>query len=538
MTAAASQDVPRQVEVVYSNIGPAEAWRVGDECYVAPNIITAWHWPFTVSNGEATIQAEGRTIRVQLKTVHQRDLFPVKAIVEQLGAICKWQRDDQMEVLGEVRIVAFANNELSIDTTISSKPHVFSLQDPGRLVVDMRGMLLGSHVVAGLPPNVQASQYGPDTVRIVYDAEDVPRIETSIDDATRHFAYKVAFPKKTPFITGHPPLVNTDEDSTDNQGEAGRQDPTPQTQTQQPPAQVSANQPVITAETNRLTSLTIPLSTPLTAPIRWQRQDLFTFEVTLPGVHFSGPVTKPASAALQVFTARDTGDASVLRVTTTHPMGIEVSQADTGIILTMRKPSGSSRLTGRTIVVDPGHGGKDSGAKSPAGDVMEKQLTLEIGQDLAASLSSAGATVIMTRNSDVFIPLSERPAIANRSGADLFISVHINSNAVSGSRSGTTTYFHGSNPNSKQLAECVEHEVGLVSGLPVNGVASDTSRYKSGFAVLRGAKMPAILIETGYINTMSDRNRMMDPTFQKEMAQAVVQGVKEFLGDAKQEDSQ
>jgi len=533
MTAVARQDAPRIVEVVYSNIGPAEAWRVGDECYVAPNIITSWHWPYTVSDGEATIQAEGRTVRVQLKTVHQRELFPVKAIVEQLGATCKWHGDSEMDVLGEVRIVSLSNQMLAIDTTISSKPHIFSLDDPGRLVIDIRGMLLGAQAANNLPENVQASQYGPDTVRVVYTSDDVPRLTSLTNDPARHFEYKVDFPKRTPYRTGSPDLVAPEVEPQDGDGRDTSRPPADSTPA--PPSAVSAQQPVITSESSRSTTLNIPLSAPLAGAVQWRRDDLYTFEITIPGAHFAGRVTKPESETIQTMSVTDTAGGSVVRMTTSRPVGVELSTVDNVVQLTLRKPTGSGRLTGRTIVIDPGHGGKDSGARSPASDLCEKQLTLQIGEDLAASLSSAGATVLMTRDSDVFIPLPDRPAVANRANADLFISVHVNSNAVSGSRSGTTTYYHAQDSAGKNLAECVEHEIALVSGMPMLGTASDCSRYKSGFAVLRGCKMPCILIETGYINTLVDRNRLVDPTVQKGMAAAIVKGVKEFLGDAKQE---
>lgn len=527
MTAVARQDAPRQVEVIYSNIGSAEAWRLGYECYVAPNIITAWHWPFTVSNGEATIQAEGRTVRVQLKSVHGRDLFPVKAIVDQLGANCKWNGNSEMDVFGEVRIVSVSNDTLAIDTTISSKPHVFSLDNPGRLVIDIRGMTLGSHATDNLPANVKASQYGPDTVRVVYTSDDVPPIATETDDATRRYEYKVAFPKRQVYRTGKADIVP----------ESGSDEEPPQTPQQ--PAQVQGpiggQQPVVSNESRNSMTLSVPISAPLASAPEWRREDLFTFDIALPNVHFTGNVTKPDSEAIREMSASDTGIGSVLRITTYRPMGVELATVNDAVTITLHKMAGGGdgKLSGKTIVIDPGHGGKDSGARSPTGDLCEKELTLQIGSDLAADLASAGATVIMTRNSDVFIPLMDRCGMANKAGADLFISVHINSNGISGSRSGTTTYFHGQDPVSKELAEEVEHEIALVSGMPMLGTASDTSRYKSGFAVLRGSKMPAILIETGYINTLVDRNRLTDSGVQKSIAAAIVRGVREFLGDAR-----
>lgn len=140
MTAAARQDEPLQVQVVYTNIGPAEGWRLDDECYVAPNVLKAWHWNYAMLGNEATIQAEDKTIKVKTRTLHHRVLFPAKSIFEQLGGTCKWRGEDELDVLGKVNAVTIKDGKLTIDSTLSSKPHVFTLRDPNRLVVDLRGM--------------------------------------------------------------------------------------------------------------------------------------------------------------------------------------------------------------------------------------------------------------------------------------------------------------------------------------------------------------------------------------------------------------
>lgn len=536
MTAAAQQDVPRQVEVLYSNVGPAEAWRVGDECYIAPSVLTSWHWPFTIKDADATIQAEGRTLKVPTKIVHERVLVPVRAIVEQLGATCRWHGSDELDVLGEVRMIAIKGGALQVDSTISSKPHVFPLTDPSRLVVDLRGMILGARVSSQLPANVNASQLSADTVRIVYQADDVPKTLKNADDVTRHFVYNVDF-------SGHYRLREgtSENGGTDNEGVQPPNTTTPQTPPATSPAtgQIGAKSPVLFGETSRSLTVAIPLSAPLTgtAPLRWRRVDLYTFELTLPGVHFTEPILKLDTESIEEVSLKEVVGASILRLQTSKPMGLELSTHDSTVELTFHKPLGSGGLGGKTIVIDPGHGGQDTGARSPDHEINEKDLTLAISADLGEDLASEGATVIMTRNSDVFIPLKDRSAVANDNGADLFISIHINSNAIRESRSGTTTYYHGHDPTGQTLAECVEHEIAKVSGLPKLGVSSDTSRYRTGFAVLRYSKMPAILVETGYLNCTLDRTKMCDENFQIIVAKAIVKGVKVFLSNAKEEDS-
>jgi N-acetylmuramoyl-L-alanine amidase len=195
---------------------------------------------------------------------------------------------------------------------------------------------------------------------------------------------------------------------------------------------------------------------------------------------------------------------------------------------------GNGKLAGKLIVVDPGHGGKDRGANSNG--VFEKDLNLKIGRLVAEELAKAGATVIMTRKTDVFISLNERALIAERNKADLFVSCHINSTGGSGSQSGGITFHHLGRPVSRLLAECIQDELAKIGGIPDRGVWSDGKIYRSGFAVLRQTTMPGVLLELGFINHSRDRARLVQEDFQRGVAAAVVRGIKVFLGDAKKND--
>ncbi len=92
-----------------------------------------------------------------------------------------------------------------------------------------------------------------------------------------------------------------------------------------------------------------------------------------------------------------------------------------------------------TIVIDPGHGGVETGAIGPGG-VQEKQLTLELARELAGKLGRLGVQTLLTRGDDTLVPLDNRPALANQNRADLFISIHLNSSLGAGAY-GTETYF-------------------------------------------------------------------------------------------------
>ncbi len=150
-------------------------------------------------------------------------------------------------------------------------------------------------------------------------------------------------------------------------------------------------------------------------------------EVLLPGVSLRLPDDyRLETESVSDLSVKDSAAGTVISLKLPRPMGAQVNASRDMVRIELLKPRvGNGRLTGKIIVVDPGHGGRAGGATS--GGVREKDLTLSIGKLLAAGLAEQGATVIMTRKTDIDVGLSERAAIANRNGAHFFLSVHINS---------------------------------------------------------------------------------------------------------------
>ncbi len=193
----------------------------------------------------------------------------------------------------------------------------------------------------------------------------------------------------------------------------------------------------------------------------------------------------------------------------------------------------STSLAGKIICIDPGHGGKDSGARDEfrTGKVFEKDITLAVGRRLRDLLTQNGATVIMTRSDDTFVEVMGRPAIANARHADFFVSIHADSSGGQNSHSGTTVYYHAQNPVCKLMAADISRRIAEVSGIPRLGTRSDTVRFPSGFGVLRGSLMPAVLVETAYMNSDSDLTKLrMDDTQQK-IAEGIMAGLRDFMQD-------
>lgn len=192
----------------------------------------------------------------------------------------------------------------------------------------------------------------------------------------------------------------------------------------------------------------------------------------------------------------------------------------------------SGPLRGRTIVIDPGHGGSEPGAISAWGD-KEKSFTLGIGLKVKRYLEAQGATVVMTRygdyapGSDWGYPVDEllaRASIANSRGADLFVSVHNNAYPKDPGISGVMGFYRKGSPESYKLAEKIAWAVNYSSGLRMIDV------QEGPYYVLNHTYMPAALIEVGFMTNRDDVNRLRLEAFQVKAAKGIAAGILDYFG--------
>ncbi|OMC66624.1 N-acetylmuramoyl-L-alanine amidase [Paenibacillus odorifer] len=175
----------------------------------------------------------------------------------------------------------------------------------------------------------------------------------------------------------------------------------------------------------------------------------------------------------------------------------------------------------KLVVLDAGHGAKDSGAVGVTGK-YEKNFNLAIVLKTAALLKKeSNIDVVLTRSDDTFLELKDRAAMANNLKADLFISVHANSSASSAA-SGTETYYQ--REASKALAKVMHKYLVEATGL------SDRSVRYGNFHVIRETKMPAVLLEVGYLSNKKDETLLFTEALQNKVAASIVSGIKEYLG--------
>ncbi|HLT58898.1 MAG TPA: N-acetylmuramoyl-L-alanine amidase [Limnochordales bacterium] len=180
-------------------------------------------------------------------------------------------------------------------------------------------------------------------------------------------------------------------------------------------------------------------------------------------------------------------------------------------------------LSGYTIVLDPGHGGRDPGAVGVSGRTWEKYNTWFVALDAKALLEGAGARVVLTRTGDVYVPLPERVATARRHGAALFVSIHNDWNPQPALRGVTTYYWHEA---SRALAEAMQ--AALVGRLGARNVGV----LRQPFYVLRMADVPAVLVELGFLSNGEDEALLAQPAYRYRAAEAIYQGVLRYLTGA------
>jgi N-acetylmuramoyl-L-alanine amidase len=177
------------------------------------------------------------------------------------------------------------------------------------------------------------------------------------------------------------------------------------------------------------------------------------------------------------------------------------------------------------VVIDPGHGGPDPGAVGIAG-LRETDVVLDVSLQLARLLQSRGVEVVLTRTTEVDVDLPPRVALANSSGADVFLSVH--ANALSMMRPDVngieSFYFEPAGNRARSLAAAVQQQMLAISpGSPNRGVR--TAR----FFVIRRTVMPSTLVEMGFVTGALDAPRLMDANFRRRMAVALATGVLTYL---------
>lgn len=179
------------------------------------------------------------------------------------------------------------------------------------------------------------------------------------------------------------------------------------------------------------------------------------------------------------------------------------------------------------IILDPGHGGHDSGGKSLG--IPEKTIATNAMLLLWQELALKGHSCVPTRVTDIFVELADRASLSNQLGADLFISLHGNASPDPQVRGPWTIYSNGSEKG-KSLASEVQGRLAIATVGNPKAFYPDQTGWVSGrrLAVLRQTRCPAILVELGFMTNQIDYARLVDPRDLRKLAKAVAEGVEAY----------
>ncbi len=181
------------------------------------------------------------------------------------------------------------------------------------------------------------------------------------------------------------------------------------------------------------------------------------------------------------------------------------------------------------VVIDPGHGGKDEGARVRT--FLEKQLTLRTAYLTKKHLETLGYRVVMTRARDVFLPLGTRVVLANRRSPSLFISIHYNS-AASPTAKGIEVYYYSKGQQKRRVAS-KELAGSILDQMVLETQARSRGTKQGNFQVIRDTTMPAVLVEAGFITNSEERALIGTQTYLDKLAKGIATGLDKYVRSKK-----
>ncbi len=491
---------------------------VDGEVYVPLEILTHIQSPHkkTIASDKSIFitLSNGTAYDVPLKNIAEKKYFPLLASAEKLGYYAYWNRDARrVDIRSRIIDIEYLDGKLTVYLGYPCNFNAKEFSNPRRLVIDIPGaQLVGPSETRdiGAPElsMVKIGQYESNIARVVLHLGEktIWRLASRGASAAVEIHLKDEIP---------PPQIAV----------------TPNTKAQAKTAIVKAIN-LITDEPDRVelriladTALT-PKSFFLSNPYR-VCLDLVNAKVesdlSIPEIKSSivtvsrlGEINSKQSSVRLSFEVSRIPAYSVIR------------HSPNELSLLLRIPDGAGgSLKDKHIVIDPGHGGYQPGARF--GDILEKEINLAVAKKLANHLRMIGAKVSLTREDDRYLSLGDRPKLAEDLGADLFISIHCNSNGKPDSISGTETYYHKDDPSSRALAQCVQSAVVKALGLPDLNAKSDTKISSIGLKVLRCATVPAVLVELGFLNHSHDRKKLMDDRFRQAAAEGIADGLRLYV---------
>lgn len=465
-----------------------------------------------------------------------RTFVPLRFVSEGLGATVKWDEytrtvlitQPQKDLSKVVDIDVKQENEreiIEIKATRGMTPRVFTLSNPERCIIDIPDaeMALNTHKIPVNSDNVlqiRASQFknDPAQVRVVLDLSQPvsPQITTGDNQILLEFENK-SNPNSNDDEDYDEDNINDNNDDNNDDNDDNDDD-------------------TIVGEINNIETEVLSNSTLLTIQGAISQQySIFRLSnperivIDIPNVNHNLPSKNwkiEEGYVKQIRTAQYQLSPPTVRVVleTEKPLRYRLKHKSEDEMVLELYESSSSEISGKTVVIDPGHGGKDPGATGCSG-AYEKTTTLMIAQLLEERLMDAGYQVIMTRDKDEYIGLEERVQIANDEMADLFISIHHNSMDNNPVPNGIGTYYYRNYISEETLTAATAIQQGLIQETGL----FNRKTIPSGLYVVRHTLMPAVLVELGFMSNSEEEQLILSPEFHEQSAEGIYQGIEKYF---------
>lgn len=464
--------------------------------------------------------ASGDKFTCKATKVDDEWMLPLMEIAERLGAKANWDAErSTLHLQAQVKSIEIDEKNIRVETSYPVTAATYNTdwtRSQGKLILDLKGVVIRNFSDVSVKNDL-----GIPISTGVQDAGETARLVFSVPKGSAHRLTNFRASKEiTVTVSGLRREEVTQQISSVS-------DPTPAT--------------VTDINYHKLSDKEVQVVINTTAPTKYTTymyRDPDSFVIDLPRAILTKDIKDidVGREFVQNIQAAERDNGTVrITVNLTRVVGFSVQRNDREgkLMISLQMPKGAGGQLGqKTIVIDPGHGGRETGAMGVNGQ-PEKNTNLAIALKVQKLLMDAGVCALITRDSDETVDLNERGAFAVRHSADLFLSIHGNSCAVPNSMSGIETYYHSTSPSGRALAQCLQSEVMKVADMPNRNAKSDSILYKSGLAVLRGttgaANIPAALIEVGFVNNRNDIEKITDPDYQMKIAQAIVRGMRLYV---------
>ena len=474
--------------------------------------------------------ASGRELSCRAHLVENDLMVPIQQLAPDLGAKADWSEESQtLSFRARIEKIEFDGSDLKVTTSYPVLYDVIWWGEARKLMIDLFGAMLPDNLPTDNQTNIPirtGMQTDNQTSRVVLDMPcDIKKSVKSSPKSSLIFVV----------VSGLQAVTGLPESTVPNQ-------PIPQEPVVEPPPAEISN---IDYQEQSARRLDVFLTT--SGPVKYQTSmlrdpDRLIVDLSNAALTREFPDIPVSNDVVQWIHAEQTAEKRVrLTMNLTRVVGFDVAQNKSGdkLVISLALPKGAGgKLAGKTVVIDPGHGGKDGGAPG-CGGCQEKDTNLALALSLKRALQDAGVVALLTHNGDFRLDenrkldLQKRADFAARHSADLFISIH--GNSISGPRcpSGIMTFYHGHDFSGNALANCIHAEAVQAWKVPDLLCRSDYFLYQTGLGVLRRASeaygIPAALIELGYVINSDDLAKRKDPKYQQKAVDAIVRGIRSYF---------